>query len=387
MYNLSEYGNMIVDKVRMDAYAYALKTVIKPDSIVLDIGAATGIHALLACKFGARRVYAVESNEAIYLAQQLAVENGFADRINFIHDLSTRVTLPEKADLIVSDLRGQLPLFGAHVPSIVDARRRHLAPDGLLIPKRDTLWVSLIEARNVYHDLVSPWNLPYGLSMEEAKQIALNRWTFSDTDSIYSSNLLTSPVRWAVLDYDSIESPNVSSSKLTLPVSRQGVAHGLLIWFDAELADGIGFSNSPQSNKVSDVYGRGFFPLLEPVSLAEDDNVIVSIHADLVGESYVWRWQTYIHPFGKPQSSKADFKQFSDFDGQMNMERVLERAKFNKPISGIDGEIDRFILEQMDGQSTLDELAQQTQEKFPRRFRNKQDALQYVYEFALGYMN
>jgi protein arginine N-methyltransferase 1 len=387
MYNLSEYGNMIADKVRMDAYAYALKSVIKQESVVLDIGAATGIHALLACKFGARRVYAVESNEAIYLAQQLAIENGFADRIEFIHDLSTRVTLPEKADIIVSDLRGQLPLFGAHIPSIIDARRRHLAPGGLLIPKQDTLWVSLIEAQFVYKDLINPWSHPYGLSMEEAKKIVLNRWSISDTDSFNTRNILTTPQRWFVLDYASIESPNVSSSKLTLPVSRKGTAHGLLIWFDAELAEGAGFSNGPGADKVADVYGRGFFPLLEPVSLTEDDSVTVSIHADLVNESYVWRWHTYIHPAGEPQKSKADFKQFSDFDGLLNQERILERVRHFKPSPNKEGEIDRYILGKMNGESTLHEIAEQTHQNFSRRFKNKQDALQYVYELALQYMD
>ncbi len=378
---------MIADKVRMDAYAYALKAAIKPDSIVLDIGAAAGIHALLACKFGARRVYAVESNEAIYLAQQLAVENGFADRIEFIHDLSTRITLPEKADVIVSDLRGQLPLFAAHIPSIIDARQRHLVPGGLLIPKKDTLWVALVEARNVYKDLVNPWNYPYGLSMEEAKQIVLNRWTDSDTDSFDSGNLLTIPQRWAELDYASIESPNVGSSELTLPTNRGGMAHGLFIWFDAELAEGSGFSNGPQSAGVADVYGRGFFPLLEPVPLAEDDLVTVSIHADLVGESYVWRWHTCIHSVSDPQRLKADFKQSSAFDGLLNQERLLERVAYYRPTSGEEGEIDHYILGKMDGHNTLDEIAQQTQQNFSARFKNKLDALQYVYELALQYMN
>ena len=133
-YNLSDYGRMIVDDVRMDAYAYALKAAVTPDSVVLDIGAATGIHALLACKFGARQVYAVEPNDAIHLARQIAAVNGFAGRIEFIQDLSTRISLPELADIIVSDMRGVLPLFGQHIPAIVDARQRHLAPGGRLIP-------------------------------------------------------------------------------------------------------------------------------------------------------------------------------------------------------------------------------------------------------------
>ncbi len=387
MYSLSEYGNMIADKVRMDAYAYALKAAIRPDSIVLDIGAATGIHTLLACKFGARRVYAIEANEAVFLAQQLADENGFADRIEFIHDLSTRVTLPEQADVIVSDLRGQLPLFEAHIPSIIDARQRHLAPGGLLIPKRDTLWVSLVEARNVYKDLVNPWNYPYGLSMEEAKQIVLNRWTDSDTDSFSSGNLLTPPQRWAVLDYASIESPNVGSSKLTLRASRGGTAHGLLIWFDAEIAEGIGFSNSPQLSKVLDVYGRGFFPLLKPVPVAEGDSVRLSIYADLVGNEYVWRWHTRIHSLDDPQRLKADFKQSTAFDGMLNQGRLLDRVGHYQPASGEEGEIDRYILGKMNGHTRLDEIARQAQLNFSNRFKNQREALLYVYELAQQYMN
>jgi protein arginine N-methyltransferase 1 len=92
MYSIGDYGDMIADKVRMDPYAYALKAVIEPDSVVLDIGTGTGMHALLACKFGARKVYAIEPNDAIHLARELVRENGFADRIEFFQEISTHVT-------------------------------------------------------------------------------------------------------------------------------------------------------------------------------------------------------------------------------------------------------------------------------------------------------
>jgi protein arginine N-methyltransferase 1 len=212
MYSIGDYGDMIADKVRMDPYAYALKAAIEPDSIVLDIGTGTGMHALLACKFGARKVYAVEPNEAIHLARELAQVNGFADRIEFIQDVSTHVTLPEKADVIVSDLRGILPMYGNHIPSIIDARQRHLAPGGILIPKRDTVRVALVEADKVYNELIKPWDYPYGLVMEEAKQIVLNSWIEENTDTFRKSNLLMEPRILTVLDYASIENPDVSSS-------------------------------------------------------------------------------------------------------------------------------------------------------------------------------
>ncbi len=309
MYSISDYGEMIADHVRMDAYAFALKTAVTPNSVVLDIGTATGIHALLACKFGAKKVYAVEVNDHIHLARELAHANGFADRIEFIQDLSTNITLPEQADIIVSDLRGQLPLYGQHIPAIIDARTRHLAPDGILIPRRDTLWAALVERADVYNELVQPWNLPYGLTMDAARQAALNNWVDEVSETFQPDNLLMTPQVWTILDYASIESPDVAPPPLVQKANRSGTAHGWLIWFDAELAEGIGFSNAPQSKKTADVYGRGFFPLLEPVPIAPGDTINLTIQAELTDEDYIWHWHTRIYSQDNPAALKADFQQ------------------------------------------------------------------------------
>jgi len=308
MYTLSDYGGMIADSVRMDAYAYALKAAVGPETVVLDIGAAAGIHALLASKFGARRVYAVESNEAIHLAKELAKANGFADRIEFIQDLSTNITLPEPADVIVSDLRGVLPLFGLHIPSIIDARQRHLAPGGRLIPMRDALWASLVEAPSVYKEIVKPWDYPYGLNMEAAKKEVLNSWSRDNTEDFRLSHLLTDPNRWAVLDYGSINDPDVSAN-MTQQATRDGTAHGLLIWFDAELTEGVGFSNAPHAARIADVYGRGFFPLQEPVPIAKGDIIDLAIGAELLDDHYRWRWRTCIRSRDDASLVKVDFEQ------------------------------------------------------------------------------
>ena len=60
MYSLHFYGQMLAGEVRVNAYAEALRRVVRADSIVLDLGCGPGLFALLACKFGARHVYAVE---------------------------------------------------------------------------------------------------------------------------------------------------------------------------------------------------------------------------------------------------------------------------------------------------------------------------------------
>ena len=124
MYSITAYGEMIADRGRTEAYAEALRKAIKPGCVVLDIGTGTGIFAMLACKYGADRVYAVEPSDAIQVAREIAAANGYADRIVFIQDQSTRINLPERARVIVSDLHGVLPLLQHHLISIADARRR-----------------------------------------------------------------------------------------------------------------------------------------------------------------------------------------------------------------------------------------------------------------------
>src|SRR5215510_9070288 len=157
MYSLHFYGQMIADAPRMNAYAEALRHTVNRDSVVMDLGCGPGVFALLACKLGARRVYAVEPDNVIGLAREAAAANGFSDRIEFFEKLSTEITLPEPATIIISDLRGVLPLFEQNVASIIDAHERLLAPGGVLIPHRDVLWAAVVEAPEQYDEIVGPW--------------------------------------------------------------------------------------------------------------------------------------------------------------------------------------------------------------------------------------
>ncbi len=176
-YSVASYGQMIADANRTDAYVRALEQAVQPGCVVLDIGAGTGIFSLLACRFGARRVYAIEPDGAIQAAREIAAANGYADQIEFIQDLSTRVTLPEQADVIISDLHGVLPLYLQHLPSIMDARTRHLAPGGVMIPRRETLWAAPVESQTAYHAITGLSEArPYGFNMEPAKRLATNLW-------------------------------------------------------------------------------------------------------------------------------------------------------------------------------------------------------------------
>ena len=96
LYDIAGYGAMVGDEARFHAYRDAMREQIGASTTVLDIGTGTGHHALVACQLGARHVYAVEPSDSIQVAREIARDNGFEDRISFIQDISTRVTLPER---------------------------------------------------------------------------------------------------------------------------------------------------------------------------------------------------------------------------------------------------------------------------------------------------
>jgi protein arginine N-methyltransferase 1 len=380
VYSIMGYGEMIADSVRMDAYVRALRRVVKPGSVVLDIGTGTGIFALLACRFGARRVYAVEPSDAIHVAREIASANGCAGSIEFFQTISSEVSLPELADVIISDLRGVLPLHQHHLTSIADARRRLLVPGGVLIPARDTLWAACVEAPELYRDIESPWSdNTYGLDMQAGRRLVSNAWCKAN---LKSEQMLTEPEHWATLDYSTVENPDRVSEVMLRPM-RAGTAHGLGVWFDATLAEGIQFSNAPGRPRL--IYGEAFFPWLEPVALVPGDTVTVTLRANLVGDDYVWSWDTSVVGERDPRQLKAEFKQ-STFFGQVVSPSKLRKLAANCiPTLNDDALIDRLILQMMGDAVSLGDIARHLALQHPKRFASWQDALTRVGELSAKY--
>jgi protein arginine N-methyltransferase 1 len=308
MYSVADYGALIADNVRMGAFVTALKRTVTPGSIVVDIGTGTGIFALIACALGARRVYAIESNDAIDVAREIAAANGYADRIEFHHALSTDVTLPEHADVIVADIGGMLPWIEGAIPSLVDARRRMLAPNGVLIPRRDSIWTAVVEAEDLYARQTAGWSdNEFGIDMRAARDIVVNTWT---RGHIGPGQLLAPPQRWAVVDYATIEETNVRTT-VEWTVARTGVGHGFAAGFDRTVIDGVEISNAPdrpEHVRPTLVYAPVVFPWTQPLRLEAGDVVSANISAMLIGERYVWNWKTRVRG-GQTGEMKARFDQ------------------------------------------------------------------------------
>jgi SAM-dependent methyltransferase len=378
MYSVHDYGTMIADRVRMEAYSEALRQAIRPDAAVLDLGTGAGIFALLACRFGARHVYAIEPSNIIEVGREIAAANDCGDRITFVQQRSERVRLPERVDVIVSDLRGVLPCLAGNLRTFVDARERFLNPGGTVIARRDTLWAAVVEAPDLYRSHFVGWDeTTLGFDQQAARRILANSWA---KGRVLPEQFLTEPCCWATLDYQTVASPDLHAD-VVWTAARAGTAHGLVIWFDALLAEGVGFSNAPGQPPL--IYGTAFFPWPEPVHLTAGDTVTVNLEARLAGEdSYVWSWVSCV---GGPGQARVTFRQTTLLGEAVSSEMFKRRAVQYKPVLGEEGHIDQFVLSAMNGRTSLGTIAHRMLVRFPGRFENLKAAMSRAAELSARY--
>lgn len=373
-YSIRAYGEMICDEARFTPWREALRRHIHPNSVVLDIGCGTGIMSFIACRYGARRVFAVEPSAGIEIGKCCAANIPGAERIEWIRGMSTEIDLPEQADIVVGDLHGSLPFFTGNIASLADACKRHLKPDGRLLPQRDLLYAAPASAPEEMRRVDTPWRQnAFGLDLSAALPHMTNRYWRAMSEPIAGAQLLAAPAHWGTVNYTGEETRALDRT-LDWTLERDGMLHGLYVWFDGVVDDDLGFSNSPLLPEL--VYGRCFFPLPEPVMAQTGDRMQTRLAVKRVQDDWVYRWDTTIETSSGER--KAAFRQstFQLLPGQSDQ---LRKSTANYiPTLNEDGQIERSILEQMDGHRSLTEIAREILRRFPGKFRDFDRALAMV---------
>ena len=380
-YTTRSYGRMIGDGSRTAAYVEALRRAVTPGSVVLDVGTGTGFFALLACRLGAARVYAIEPADAIHVARQCAGSETEPERIVWLQARSTEVDLPERVDVIVADLRGVLPFLAGSVSGLIDARRRHLKQGGHVIPSRDVLRAVPAEAPAEYQDLVTPWERnDYGVDLSAGRPFVANSWWRAGTEPVEPGSLLAPAACWGEIDYARVDSPHVKGT-CEWVIERAGIMHGLYVWFDCEAAHGLGYSNAPWLPEL--VYGRAFFPFLQPLDVAPGYRVRTTISATQLADEYVYSWKSTVAD-GEGRIT-ARFDQSTFAGTPLTRSVIRRRAADFVPRLNAAGEVDRLALECMADGVSLGQIAERLTQRFPRQFPQLALALQHVARLSEKY--
>ena len=271
-----------------------------------------------------------------------------------------------------------LPLFEHLIPTIADARRRFLAPGGTLIPRSERIWAAVVEAPERYGKIVDPWeHNSLDRTWSPARRIVVNdlqkaRFTpGAVTDQTAGAGPRSIIRAWRIPTF---------AANCHWTIQREGTGHGIAVWFETDLADGVGFSNAPGEPEA--IYGSMFFPWLNPVPLAMGQTVRVDLQAKLLEGDYFWRWITRIESAGRPGEIATQFDQSQLKGAVLSPENLRRRASTHVPQLSKAGLLRRRTLDLMDGTASLEEISKRLTAEFPDRFSRWQQALSFAGEVS-----
>ncbi|KAI5797738.1 S-adenosyl-L-methionine-dependent methyltransferase [Geopyxis carbonaria] len=225
---------MLKDTVRTDAYrdfVYGNKHLFK-DKVVLDVGCGTGVLSMFCAKAGAKKVISVDNSDIIDKCRANVFENKLDGVITCLRGKIEEVVLSVKqVDIIISEWMGYCLLYEAMLDSVLFARDRYLAPDGLMVPSECKILLSAVYDPEYMNDNINFWNHVYGFSMTAMKEKIKD-----DVDIIHlpADSLASEPVAFCHLPLHTVK---VSDLKFTKPFEltiKQDIESldGFLIHFD-----------------------------------------------------------------------------------------------------------------------------------------------------------
>lgn len=375
---VDEHRHYLEDHVRLTAFRRAIQESVRPGAVVVDLGSGTGVLGLLACQAGAARVYSIEESSLIELARDICQANGFADRVHFIKGLSTRVNLPEAADIILADQIGHFGFEAGLFDYFSDARRRFLKPSGVTIPQRITFCIAPVEHEPLWQQ-VEFWNgSPAGFDLRPARALASNTG--------YPVKLLREQLLGSSVEPFSVD-PSTSGSQplhfgCTLPVTRTGTLHGLGCWFVAQLSPSVTMSNSPLHEQRVD-RRNVFFPLDRPVPVQAGDSVTVTMQILPVQIAVTWKVE-----IRKEDHTETEHLRFthSTLNGMLIAREDLQRTHpaFVPTLSSW-GTARLTVLTLCDGIRPLAQIERELFHRHPDLFPSLSNAATFVAEVVTRY--
>lgn len=237
VYDDLAYYAMTSDERRNDSYRAAIAQHV-PGKTVVDIG--TGPEALLArfcIEAGARHVYAIELLEATYLKAQARLHQlGLQDRITLIHGDATKVTLPEPADVSVSEIVGAIG-NAEGAASIINGTRHLLRPGAQVIPERSRTLFAPVQLPDSLRA-----NLGFGpLARRYVERIFdANGGPFDLRLSVRGlgyGDLLAEPQSFEDFDYRDLVQPEYQG-EARFDITRAGRCDGFLVWLTLDCGAG-----------------------------------------------------------------------------------------------------------------------------------------------------
>lgn len=268
---------MIADQARNQAYADALKLV-APRRRVLDIGAGTGLLAMMAARAGAAHVATCEMQPVMAGIAKAVIANNAMDNITVFaarsSDLQIGCDLPTRAEVLVTETFASGLLSEGILATVEDAHLRLLTQDAVAIPRRAAAIGYLIGGPIIeQHLFAQSWDgldlSPFDLLAPSRLGLHLDRVPhdiLSEDFEIFGFNLM-----------DRLFPP--MRRQIRVPVTKAGRAVGVAQWIKLELDETNVYENRPTSSAGANGWMHLVYRLNRPIEVAPNDRVyLVASH-------------------------------------------------------------------------------------------------------------
>lgn len=270
------HRTLIADRVRNEAFAAALRAVIKKGvTTVADIGTGTGLLALMAVKLGAREVFLYEAAEVAGVAAKVLKANG-ARNCHLIPCHSTEMVDPPRVDVVVSETLGNYALEEHIIETLADAKKRFLKPGGVLIPRRVEQFVAPVVSGRVQAEF-DAWDMT-GFDLSVAKAMSLNN-IYVRT---FGAKELLEAKAWDAIELG-VDSRSARKGEATWKLKAATTLYGFATWWSAELAPGIALSTAPEAPRTH--WEQLYLPLLQPIVAKAGETIAVNLRSRTSAEA------------------------------------------------------------------------------------------------------
>jgi protein arginine N-methyltransferase 7 len=254
--------SIVRDEARNAAYAAALKRAVTAQTKVLEIGAGSGIFAMMAARAGAKHVVTCESAPAIAeVAREIVALNGFADRVRVVakksYDLDPDADMGGLADVLVSGIISNR-MVGQDLFSVTEhAVRALLKPGAKIIPARGIIRVALADDAKFHRARMDTIG---GFDLSPFNRLAKVSYRVPRGDARLT--LLSAPVDLFDFDFQS-GGPFPAATVAKTLTSNGGRANGLAQWIALQMDEREWYENNPVPG-TSSSWAVMFWPFQAP---------------------------------------------------------------------------------------------------------------------------
>ena len=275
---------MMNDLDRNDAYLKALKLAISDNDLVLEIGTGSGLLAMMSADAGAKKVITCEASKTIAgKAEEIISQNGYSNKITVIDKKSTDLLvgkdLPNRADIIVSEILSSEFVGEGIQPTIVDANKRLLAKNGKMLPESGDIRIALLgDSKEIKENIyVKDIN---GFDFSKFNSIIGNKFSLSlknkpnflsETEIAFKFDLYGSKIKYE------------EEKILSLKANKSGLCYGVIQWLGLQIFKEVKYENRP--GEIPSHWPTPIYRFDEPLYVVEGQEI--TIKATLL-EDKVW---------------------------------------------------------------------------------------------------